>query len=76
MLEEFIYSFLENRKKILGGIIGFVFSILFISFGLLSTLFIVAMTILGYNLGNMECKNLLIKFKELLSRLLNKIDTN
>lgn len=76
MLEEFIYSFLENRKKILGGIIGFVVSILFISFGLLSTLFIVAMTILGYNLGNMEYKNLLTKFKELLSNMFNKIDTN
>lgn len=76
MLEEFIYSFLENRKKILGGVIGFVVSILFISFGFLSTLFIIAMTLVGYNLGNMEYKNLLAKIKDLLSGLINKIDTN
>ncbi len=76
MLEEFIYSFLENRKKIFGGIVGFIISILFISLGFFATIFIVIVTIIGYKLGDKDFSFLLNKFKNLLSNLLNKIDTN
>lgn len=76
MLEEFIYSFLENRKKIFGGIIGFIISILFVTLGFFATIFVVIITIIGYNLGNRDFSFLLDKFKNILSSLLNKIDTN
>lgn len=76
MLEEFIYSFLENRKKIFGGIIGFVISILLVSLGFFATVFVVIMTIIGYNLGNRDFSIILNKFKSMLSVILNKIDTN
>lgn len=76
MLEEFIYSIIEKRFKILGGIIGFVVAILLVSVGFFATLFVVVMTLIGYNLGNMDYKNLLAKIKDLLSGLINKIDTN
>lgn len=76
MLEEFIYSFLENRKKIFGGIIGFVISILLVSLGFFATVFVVIMTIIGYNLGNRDFNIILNKFKSMLSVILNKIDTN
>lgn len=76
MLEEFIYSLIENRKKIFWGVVFFIISILFITFGLFSTIFIIIMTILGYHFGDTDNKNILTKLKTLLKNLLNKIDTN
>ncbi|MCI6152808.1 DUF2273 domain-containing protein [Fusobacterium perfoetens] len=76
MLEEFIYSLIENRKKIFWGAVFFVISILFIAFGLFSTIFIVVMTIIGYHFGDMDNKNIIVKLKNMLTNLLNKIDTN
>ncbi|NME36196.1 MULTISPECIES: DUF2273 domain-containing protein [Fusobacterium] len=76
MLEEFIYSLIENRKKIFWGVVFFVISILFIAFGLFSTIFIVVMTIVGYHFGDMDNKNIITKLKTTLTNLLNKIDTN
>lgn len=42
----------NNRGKFIGGVIGFITSILIISIGLFKTLFIIMCTIVGYVLGS------------------------
>ena len=52
MLEDMIVSFIENRKKIFGAIVGFVTAILLIEYGILSTIFIFLVTYCGYRMGD------------------------
>ena len=52
MLEEMIVSFIENRKKIYGAVIGFITAILLVEYGVLSTIFILFVTYLGYRIGD------------------------
>lgn len=73
MLEELIYSLIEKRRKILGGIIGFIFAILFLSFGFFGAIFIFGITILGYYIVD---TNLVEKFRGALVALIQKIDNN
>ena len=44
----------KNKGKFIGGVLGFVISILIISIGLFKTLFIVMCTIIGYILGSYD----------------------
>ena len=43
---------LENRGKILGGVIGLVASVLLLTFGFFKSLFIVAVVIIGVYFGS------------------------
>lgn len=52
MLEEMIVSFIEKRKKIFGAVIGFVVAILLVEYGVLSTIFILFVTYIGYKMGD------------------------
>ncbi len=52
MLEDFIVSFIENRKKILGAVIGFIIALLLVTYGVISTIFILIVTYIGYKLGD------------------------
>lgn len=52
MLEEMIVSFIEKRKKIFGAVIGFVVAILLVEYGVLSTIFILLVTYIGYKMGD------------------------
>lgn len=52
MLEDFIVSFIENRKKIFGAVIGFIIALLLVTYGVISTIFILIVTYIGYKLGD------------------------
>lgn len=69
MLEEIVALFLENKKRFLGGFIGFIIAILFLTFGFFATIFIIVLTIIGYIIGdNEEIKNYLYSFIERLRK--------
>lgn len=52
MNKEWLLNFIiKNRGKIIGLIIGLLFSILTITIGFLKTVFIVICTVLGYYIG-------------------------
>ncbi|MCF2625442.1 DUF2273 domain-containing protein [Fusobacterium perfoetens] len=52
MLEDMIVSFIENRKKIFGAVAGFIIAVLLVEYGLISTIFILLVTYLGYRIGD------------------------
>ena len=52
MLEEMIVSLIENRKKYFGAVIGFITAVLLVEYGIISTIFILAVTYLGYRTGD------------------------
>ena len=52
MLEDMIVSLIENRKKYFGTIIGFITAVLLVEYGIISTIFILAVTYLGYRIGD------------------------
>jgi len=54
MLDEFIILIMENKRKVLGAIIGFIIAILVLIFGFFSTLFIILLTIIGYIVSDNE----------------------
>ena len=54
MLEEMIVSLIEKRKKIMGAVIGFVTAILLVEYGIVSTIFILFVTYLGYKIGGSD----------------------
>ncbi|MBC2855988.1 MAG: DUF2273 domain-containing protein [Cetobacterium sp.] len=54
MLEELIERFIYNLKKFLGCVIGLVVAILLVEYGFLKTLFIVVVSFIGYNLGDVS----------------------
>lgn len=65
MLEEIIALFLENKKRILGGLAGFIVAILFLTFGFFATFFIIILTVIGYLIGdNEEIRKYLCSFIE------------
>ena len=61
MLEEMIVSLIEKRKKIMGAVIGFVTAVLLVEYGIVSTIFILLVTHLGYRIGD---SNLTKKMKK------------
>jgi uncharacterized membrane protein len=54
VVAEFIEEFLVNRKKYLGALGGFLFGLILIEYGFVKMLIVLAITCLGYNLGDME----------------------
>lgn len=54
MLVEFIEELLINRKKYLGAFWGFLFGLILIQYGFVKMLIVLAVTCLGYNLGDLE----------------------
>ncbi|WP_372714882.1 DUF2273 domain-containing protein [Ilyobacter sp.] len=54
MLVEFIEELLINRKKYLGALGGFLFGLILIQYGFVKMLIVLAVTCLGYNLGDLE----------------------
>lgn len=52
MLEEMIVSLIENRKKIFGAVIGFITAVLLVEYGVVSTIFILLVTYMGYRIGD------------------------
>lgn len=52
MLEDMIVSFIENRKKIFGAVMGFIIAVLLVEYGVVSTIFILLVTYLGYRIGD------------------------
>ncbi len=67
MLVEFLEEFLKNRKKYLGGILGFIFGLILIQYGFVKMLVVLIITIIGYNLG--DCEKLSSIRKILINRL-------
>ena len=54
MLIEFLEEFLENRKKYFGAIWGFIFGLILIKYGFVKMITVLAVTVIGYNLGDSE----------------------
>ncbi len=73
MIEEFLYSLFERRKKILGGLIGFIVAILLVTVGLIKTIIVCAISIGGYHIVE---TNVSEKIKKALVILLSKLDNN
>jgi len=67
MLVEFLEEFLENRKKYFGAIWGFIFGIILIKYGFVKMIVVLAVTVLGYNLG--DCEKLRNLKKIIINRL-------
>jgi uncharacterized membrane protein len=54
VLVEFLEELLLNRKKYLGAFGGFLFGLILIEYGFVKMLIVLAVTYLGYNLGDLE----------------------
>ena len=65
--EQLLVIFAENKGKIIGGILGFFFGILFLIIGFFKTLLLLICTFIGYYLGSRW------DIEGDLKRLLNKI---
>ncbi len=52
MKEDLLIIIYNNKGKILGGLIGFLFGIIFLVVGFFKTLLILICTIIGYFLGS------------------------
>lgn len=72
MIKELLVSIVfwinNNKKKFLGGLVGFILSVLILTIGFFKTLFIVFSTIIGYLLGSKTYSKKQIL--ELLERIL------
>lgn len=69
MLDDFIILLIENKRKAIGAIIGFIVAILVLVFGFFSTIFIIFLTGLGYVVSDNEeirnyFSNMLERFKK------------
>ena len=62
MLEKLLVSLVNNWKKYLGCVIGFVLGILLVEYGLPKTVFIIVLSIVGYKMGDTTLIKKLKKF--------------
>ncbi|NLY44539.1 MAG: DUF2273 domain-containing protein [Tissierella sp.] len=53
-LDEILIWINQNKRKFVGGLLGFLISVLTISIGLFKTLFIIICTTTGYILGSYD----------------------
>ncbi|WP_297407893.1 DUF2273 domain-containing protein [uncultured Cetobacterium sp.] len=67
MLEKIIENFILNFRKYLYGVIGLISGILLVEYGVLKTIFILALAFIGYKLGDKEFQSKLKK--QILNRL-------
>ena len=51
-IDEIMIWISQNRRRFIGGLLGFLISVLILSIGLFKTLFIIMCTIIGYVLGS------------------------
>ncbi len=67
ILKKIVKWVIDNKRKVFGGIIGFIISILVLTIGFLKTLFIVLCTGLGIFLGSKN--NSKEKIRELIEKV-------
>lgn len=72
MLDEIIASLIINRKKYMYGLIAFILALLLVTIGVISTIFVAVVTIIGYNLGDSIFLKKAKKIKNILSEKLNE----
>lgn len=64
LLDEIVIWINHNRRKFIGGLLGFIISVFILTVGFFKTLFIMICTIGGYVLGNNIDKEDIKKFIE------------
>lgn len=69
-LDEIVVWINNNRPKFLGGLLGFILSILILSIGLFRTLFILVLTTIGYILGSYNIS------KDDLKKIIERVFSN
>ncbi len=62
MLEKLMVSLVNNWRKYLGCLIGFVLGVLLVEYGLPKTVFIVVLSIIGYKVGDITFIKKIKKF--------------
>lgn len=62
ILEKILVSLVNNWKKYLGCFLGFVLGVLLVEYGVLKTLFIVILSFIGYNMGDIKIIKKIKKF--------------
>ncbi|MFR1675833.1 MAG: DUF2273 domain-containing protein [Fusobacterium sp.] len=62
LLERLLVALINNWKKYLGCFLGFVLGVLLVEYGMLKTLFIIALSIIGYKLGDITITKKIKKF--------------
>lgn len=62
ILEKMLVSLVNNWKKYLGCFLGFVLGVLLVEYGVLKTLFIVILSFIGYNMGDIKIIKKIKKF--------------
>ncbi|MGL4904444.1 MAG: DUF2273 domain-containing protein [Cetobacterium sp.] len=67
MLEKIIENFILNFKKYLYAVLGLISGILLVQYGVLKTIFILLLMVLGYKLGDRDFQSKLKK--QILNRL-------
>jgi uncharacterized membrane protein len=67
MLEKIIENFILNFKKYLYAVLGLISGILLVEYGLLKTIFILLLAIIGFKLGDRDFQEKLKK--QILNRL-------
>ncbi|WP_294704314.1 DUF2273 domain-containing protein [uncultured Fusobacterium sp.] len=72
MLEEILENLIYNRKRYLYALIGFILSLLLVTVGILSTIFIIVVTFVGYCLGSPIFVKKIKKIKNILTEKLNE----
>ena len=72
MLEEILENLIYNRKRYLYALIGFILSLLLVTVGILSTIFIIVVTFVGYCLGSPIFVKKIKKIKNILIEKLNE----
>jgi uncharacterized membrane protein len=74
MLEELIEKFAISSKKYIGGLMGFAFGYIFISYGFFPMIIVMLTTYIGATLGNTD--NIKKIKKVLLNRLREDVERN
>ena len=72
MLDEIIANIIYNRKRYLYAFVGFILALLLVTVGVIETVFILLVTILGYCLGSPAFFKKIKKIKNILSEKLNE----
>ena len=72
MLEEIIEKLIYNRKRYLYAFVGFILALLLVTVGILETIFVILVTIVGYCLGSPMFVKKFKKIKNILSEKLNE----
>ncbi|MGL4307792.1 DUF2273 domain-containing protein [Cetobacterium sp. SF1] len=61
MLEDLIEKFIYTFRKYIGCVIGFVIAILLLEYGIIKTIFVVAVSYIGFKLGDKKISEKLKK---------------